>query len=60
MLFVLQRLLADATLTDGERILGIAFGPGLTVEIAELRARVSTAPQPSRAAPALALARAPR
>ncbi len=60
VLFVLQRLLADATLTDGERILGIAFGPGLTVEIAELRARLSTAPQPSRAAPALALARAPR
>lgn len=32
VLFILMRLLADRGLSDGDRVLGVAFGPGLTVE----------------------------
>jgi predicted naringenin-chalcone synthase len=38
VLFILQRVMADPDLVDGESVLGVAFGPGLTVEHALLRA----------------------
>jgi predicted naringenin-chalcone synthase len=34
VLFILGRLLADRSLGDGARVMGLAFGPGLTVETA--------------------------
>lgn len=34
ILFILQAMLRDPTLADGDRIAGLAFGPGLTVESA--------------------------
>ena len=34
ILFILQRILADASLPDGARVAGLCFGPGLTVETA--------------------------
>lgn len=34
ILFILQRILADAEVADGARIAGLCFGPGLTVETA--------------------------
>jgi predicted naringenin-chalcone synthase len=40
VLFILQRLLEGGSLDDGQRVLGVAFGPGLTVESALLTARV--------------------
>jgi predicted naringenin-chalcone synthase len=43
VLFILQRILADTTLGDGDRVLGIAFGPGLTVESAAFRRRAEAA-----------------
>jgi alkylresorcinol/alkylpyrone synthase len=43
VLFILQRVLADPSLADGDRVLGVAFGPGLTIEAAQLRARVPVA-----------------
>jgi len=42
VLFILKRLMHDPTLAEGEEILGVAFGPGLTVETALLRARTAT------------------
>lgn len=39
VLFILQRLLDDAALGDGARVVGLAFGPGLTVETAAFRRR---------------------
>jgi alkylresorcinol/alkylpyrone synthase len=47
VLFILKRMLEDEGLRDADRVLGVAFGPGLTVESALLRARV---PTPVRAA----------
>lgn len=43
ILFILQRILGDAALPDGARILGLCFGPGLTVETVRLVRR--TAPR---------------
>lgn len=40
VLFILQRMLEDDDLRDGRSVLGVAFGPGLTVESALLRTRV--------------------
>jgi alkylresorcinol/alkylpyrone synthase len=40
VLFILARLLDDPDLIDGSRAIGVAFGPGLTVESALLTARV--------------------
>lgn len=34
VLFILQRILSDAALPDSAKVLGLAFGPGLTVETA--------------------------
>ena len=45
VLFILARLLEDPELVDGSRAIGVAFGPGLTVESALLTARVP-APAP--------------
>lgn len=39
ILFILQRLLADAALGDGSRVAGLCFGPGLTVETLRLTRR---------------------
>ena len=36
-------MLEDPALADGSRAIGVAFGPGLTVESALLTARVPTA-----------------
>ncbi|MFV0435113.1 MAG: type III polyketide synthase [Leucobacter sp.] len=36
ILFILGRILADASLADGARVAGLCFGPGLTVETARL------------------------
>ena len=47
VLFILARLLEDPELVDGSRAIGVAFGPGLTVESALLTARV---PAPARMA----------
>jgi predicted naringenin-chalcone synthase len=43
VLFILQRILADSTLGDRARVLGIAFGPGLTVESAAFVRRAEAA-----------------
>jgi alkylresorcinol/alkylpyrone synthase len=43
VLFILKRMLEDESLRDADRVLGVAFGPGLTVESALLRARVPAA-----------------
>ena len=40
VLFILARLLDDPDLVDGSRAIGVAFGPGLTVESARMTARV--------------------
>ncbi len=40
VLFILARVLDDPDLVDGSRAIGVAFGPGLTVESAVLTARV--------------------
>lgn len=40
VLFILQRLLADDTLADGARVVGIGFGPGLSVESGRFVRRV--------------------
>ncbi len=40
VLFILARMLEDPDLVDGSRAIGVAFGPGLTVESALLTARV--------------------
>lgn len=40
VLFILARVLDDPGLVDGSRAIGVAFGPGLTVESALLTARV--------------------
>jgi alkylresorcinol/alkylpyrone synthase len=45
VLFILARMLEDPDLVDGSRAIGVAFGPGLTVESALLTARVP-APAP--------------
>ncbi|GAA4351708.1 type III polyketide synthase [Microbacterium rhizosphaerae] len=42
ILFILGRLLADPTLGDGARVMGLAFGPGLTVETARFTRRDAT------------------
>jgi len=39
VLFILQRMLADDALRDGATIVGLGFGPGLTVETARLTRR---------------------
>src|SRR5690606_7704150 len=41
VMFILQRILDDASLADGARVLGMAFGPGLTVETGSFRKRVT-------------------
>ena len=46
ILFILQRILADASLPDGARIAGLCFGPGLTVETARF-VRRTRADQPA-------------
>ncbi|CDK00061.1 Predicted naringenin-chalcone synthase [Microbacterium sp. C448] len=43
VLFIMARMLEDPALADGSRAIGVAFGPGLTVESALLTARVPTA-----------------
>ena len=40
VLFIMARMLEDPALVDGSRAIGVAFGPGLTVESAVLTARV--------------------
>ena len=40
VLFILARLLDDPDLLDGSRAIGVAFGPGLTVESALMTVRV--------------------
>ncbi|MFI8595030.1 type III polyketide synthase [Microbacterium sp. NPDC078428] len=40
VLFILKRMLGDERLRDEDRVMGVAFGPGLTVESALLRACV--------------------
>lgn len=42
VLFILARMLEDPDLADGSRAIGVAFGPGLTVESALVTARVPT------------------
>lgn len=41
VMFILQRILADDALADGARVIGMAFGPGLTVETASFRRRAT-------------------
>lgn len=41
ILFILQRILADDSLDDGARVVGLCFGPGLTVETARFTRRVA-------------------
>lgn len=41
VLFILQRLLADEALSDDSIIMGLAFGPGLTVETASFVKRTT-------------------
>nr|WP_274635994.1 type III polyketide synthase [Microbacterium bovistercoris] len=43
VLFILQRILADPALGDGARVVGLAFGPGLTVETAQFVRREAAA-----------------
>lgn len=43
ILFILRTLLRDASISDGSRIAGLAFGPGLTVESALLTKRSAVA-----------------
>ncbi|GAA2179720.1 type III polyketide synthase [Leucobacter tardus] len=45
ILFVLRDVLGAPDLTDGERVLAAAFGPGLTVESASLRVRMPAEPR---------------
>lgn len=54
ILFVLQRLLADPDLTDGDPLVAVAFAPGLTVESARFTARIPAAAPATPAAPAAA------
>jgi predicted naringenin-chalcone synthase len=42
ILFILGRLLADPSLGDGAHVMGLAFGPGLTVETARFTRRDAT------------------
>ncbi|PII81528.1 type III polyketide synthase [Leucobacter sp. OLJS4] len=42
ILFILQRVLGDATLSDGARVVGLCFGPGLTVETVRLVRRTAS------------------
>lgn len=42
ILFILQRILGDATLSDGARVVGLCFGPGLTVETVRLVRRTAS------------------
>ncbi len=59
VLFILQRLLGDESVGDGERIGGLAFGPGLTVESMMLTKRLGLeAAQPAGHRTALAAGRA--
>ncbi len=52
VLFILQRILADADARDGARVLALAFAPGLTVESALMTLRVpATPPAPALASP---------
>src|SRR5690606_23199669 len=39
VMFILQRILHDDALADGARVIGMAFGPGLTVETGSFRRR---------------------
>ena len=39
VLFVLQRILASKTTSDGDSVLGLAFGPGLSIESGVFRKR---------------------
>lgn len=39
VLFILQRVLSDGARRHGDRVIAMAFGPGLTVEMAGLRQR---------------------
>ncbi len=41
VMFILQRILDDEALADGARVIGMAFGPGLTVETASFRRRAA-------------------
>ncbi|MDO8383511.1 type III polyketide synthase [Microbacterium sp.] len=50
VLFILARMLEDPTLNDGARAVGVAFGPGLTVESALITARVPAAALPEELA----------
>lgn len=43
ILFILQRILADDSLTGGARVAGLCFGPGLTVETARFTRRAGGA-----------------
>ncbi|MDX2377953.1 type III polyketide synthase [Microbacterium sp. LRZ72] len=56
VLFILERMLRDDDVHDGDRVLGAAFGPGLTVESVLMRARL---PQGARtgAEPAIVASR---
>lgn len=47
ILFILASLLRDESITDGTRVAGLAFGPGLTVESALLTRRSPSALSPS-------------
>ncbi|HAQ59384.1 MAG TPA: type III polyketide synthase [Microbacterium sp.] len=47
VLFILAGMLEDPELSDGARAVGVAFGPGLTVESALLTARVPAAVLPA-------------
>jgi predicted naringenin-chalcone synthase len=52
VLFILARVLDDPDLVDGSRAIGVAFGPGLTVESALLTVRVpAPVPPDAPAAP---------
>jgi predicted naringenin-chalcone synthase len=50
VLFILARVLDDPDLVDGSRAIGVAFGPGLTVESALLTVRVPAPARPDAAA----------
>lgn len=43
ILFILERILADDALADGADVVGLCFGPGLTVETAQFTRRASPA-----------------
>lgn len=51
ILFILQRMLADPERTDGERMLAVAFAPGLTVESALMTVRAPAPTGPHTPAP---------